>query len=52
LCGFPADPSARRGRPQLIDDDELPVLMVAQMLLQCPSDRDMQVREREEPGRL
>jgi hypothetical protein len=36
---FPADASPRRGRPQLISDNELLCLMVAQMLLQCPSDR-------------
>jgi Transposase DDE domain len=36
---FPADSTPRRGRPQLITDNELLCLMTAQMLLQCPSDR-------------
>ncbi len=39
-CGlFPSQRTPRRGRPELISDNELLVLMVAQMLLQCPSDR-------------
>lgn len=36
---FPAERTPRRGRPELISDNELLALMVAQMLLQCPSDR-------------
>ena len=36
---FPADPSPRRGRPEKITDNELITLMVAQMLLGCPSER-------------
>lgn len=36
---FPANATPRRGRPQLISDNELLCLMAAQMLLQCPSDR-------------
>jgi hypothetical protein len=36
---FPASPGSRRGRPELISDNELLTLIVAQMLLQCPSDR-------------
>ena len=36
---FPSDEAPRRGRPRLITDNELICLMVAQMLLQCPSDR-------------
>ena len=36
---FPSNQAPRRGRPQLITDNELVCLMVAQMLLQCPSDR-------------
>jgi hypothetical protein len=36
---FPSDQTPRRGRPKLITDNELLALMVAQMLLQCPSDR-------------
>ena len=36
---FPAVPASRRGRPELISDNELLCLMVAQMLLQSPSER-------------
>ena len=37
---FPApEPKPRRGRPQKISDNELICLMVAQMLLGCPSER-------------
>jgi Transposase DDE domain len=36
---FPSKSASRRGRPELITDNELLTLMVAQMLLQCPSDR-------------
>ncbi|HEX6761760.1 MAG TPA: hypothetical protein VF094_03055, partial [Gaiellaceae bacterium] len=36
---FPSQRTPRRGRPERITDDELLALMVAQMLLQCPSDR-------------
>lgn len=36
---FPAVPASRRGRPELISDNELLCLMVAQMLLQAPSER-------------
>ena len=36
---FPADLASRRGRPELISDNELLCLMVAQMLLQSPSER-------------
>jgi hypothetical protein len=39
-CGlFPSRRTPRRGRPELVTDNELLTLMVAQMLLQCPSDR-------------
>jgi len=36
---FPSRRTPRRGRPESISDNELLTLMVAQMLLQCPSDR-------------
>lgn len=49
---FPADPAPRRGRPQLIDDNELLALTVAQMLLQCPSDRVFLRRARRRLGHL
>ena len=49
---FPADQASRRGRPQLIDDNELLALMVAQMLLQCPSDRVFLRRARRRLGHL
>ena len=39
-CGlFPSERTPRRGRPEKITDNEFFVLMVAQMLLQAPSDR-------------
>lgn len=49
---FPADPTPRRGRPQKISDNELLCLMVAQMLLQCPSDRVFLRRARRRLGHL
>lgn len=49
---FPADPKPRRGRPELISDNELLALMVAQMLLQCPSDRVFLRRARRRLGHL
>jgi hypothetical protein len=49
---FPAAPTSRRGRPELISDNELLVLMVAQMLLQCPSDRVFLRRARRRLGHL
>lgn len=49
---FPADPKPRRGRPRLITDNELLCLMVAQMLLQCPSDRSFLRRARRRLGHL
>jgi hypothetical protein len=49
---FPAAPARRRGRPQLITDNELICLMVAQMLLQCPSDRVFLRRARRRLGGL
>lgn len=49
---FPADPQPRRGRPQLISDNELLCLIVAQMLLQCPSDRPFLRRARRRLGHL
>jgi hypothetical protein len=36
---FPAQHKRRRGRPELVTDNELLALMVAQIFLQCPSDR-------------
>ena len=36
---FPSERTPRRGRPEKISDNELLALMVAQMLLQSPSDR-------------
>jgi hypothetical protein len=52
-CGlFPAGRTPRRGRPQLISDNELLALMVAQMLLQCPSDRTFLRRARRRLGHL
>ena len=36
---FPSQRTPGRGRPERITDNELLPLMVAQMLLQCPSDR-------------
>jgi len=49
---FPADPTPRRGRPQRISDNELLCLMVAQMLLQCPSERVFLRRARRRLGHL
>lgn len=52
-CGlFPSDRTPRRGRPELISDNELLALMVAQMLLQCPSDRLFLRRARRRLGHL
>jgi hypothetical protein len=47
---FPADRAPKRGRPELITDNELVCLMVAQMLLQCPSDRVFLRRARRRLG--
>jgi hypothetical protein len=49
---FPSERTPRRGRPELISDNELLVLMVAQMLLQCPSDRVFLRRARRRLGHL
>lgn len=49
---FPAQRTPRRGRPELISDNELLALMVAQMLLQCPSDRLFLRRARRRLGHL
>lgn len=49
---FPAERTPRRGRPELISDNELLALMVAQMLLQCPSDRAFLRRARRRLGHL
>jgi Transposase DDE domain len=49
---FPAAPVSRRGRPELISDNELLTLMVGQMLLQCPSDRVFLRRARRRLGHL
>jgi Transposase DDE domain len=49
---FPADRRRRRGRPQRISDNELLPLMVAQMLLQCASDRVFLRRARRRLGHL
>ncbi len=49
---FPAAQGSRRGRPELISDNELLTLMVAQMLLQCPSDRVFLRRVRRRLGHL
>ena len=52
-CGlFPSERTPRRGRPKLITDNELLPLMVAQMLLQCPSDRVFLRRARRRLGHL
>lgn len=52
-CGlFPAERTPRRGRPELISDNELLALMVAQMLLQSPSDRVFLRRARRRLGHL
>jgi hypothetical protein len=49
---FPAQRTPRRGRPEKITDNELLALMVAQMLLQCPSDRVFLRRARRRLGYL
>lgn len=49
---FPAERTPRRGRPQRVTDNELLCLMVAQMLLQCPSDRVFLRRARRRLGHL
>jgi Transposase DDE domain len=49
---FPAQRTPRRGRPELITDNELLALMVAQMFLQCPSDRVFLRRARRRLGHL
>jgi Transposase DDE domain len=49
---FPAERTPRRGRPELITDNELLALMVAQMVLQCPSDRVFLRRARRRLGHL
>ena len=47
---FPSERTPRRGRPELISDNELLALMVAQMLLRCPSDRVFLRRARRRLG--
>lgn len=49
---FPSERTPRRGRPERITDNELLALMVAQMLLQCPSDRVFLRRGRRRLGHL
>jgi hypothetical protein len=49
---FPSERTPRRGRPELISDNELLALMVAQMLLRCPSDRSFLRRARRRLGHL
>lgn len=49
---FPSERTPRRGRPELISDNELLALMVAQMLLQSPSDRVFLRRARRRLGHL
>ncbi len=49
---FPSKRTPRRGRPEKITDNELLTLMVAQMLLQCPSDRVFLRRARRRLGYL
>ena len=49
---FPSQRTPRRGRPEKISDNELLALMVAQMLLQCPSDRVFLRRARRRLGHL
>ena len=52
-CGlFPAGRTPRRGRPELISDNQLLALMVAQMLLQCLSERVFLRRARRRLGHL
>jgi len=47
---FPSQRTPGRGRPEKISDNELLTLMVAQMLLQCPSDRVFLRRARRRLG--
>jgi hypothetical protein len=49
---FPSQRTPRRGRPEKISDNELLALMVAQMLLQSPSDRVFLRRARRRLGHL
>jgi len=49
---FPAQRTPRRGRPEALSDNELLTLMVAQMLLQAPSDRVFLRRARRRLGHL
>lgn len=49
---FPSQRTPQRGRPEKISDNELLTLMVAQMLLQCPSDRVFLRRARRRLGHL
>lgn len=49
---FPSQRTPGRGRPEKISDNELLPLMVAQMLLQCPSDRVFLRRARRRLGHL
>jgi len=49
---FPAPSGPRRGRPQLLTDNELLCLMVAQMLLGQPSDRRFLAAARRRLGHL
>jgi hypothetical protein len=49
---FPAQRTPRHGRPEKISDNELLALMVAQMLLQCPSDRTFLRRAERRLGHL
>jgi hypothetical protein len=49
---FPSERTPCRGRPELVTDNELLALMVAQMLLQCPSDRVFLRRARRRLGHL
>ena len=49
---FPSERTPQRGRPEKITDNELLSLMVAQMLLQCPSDRVFLRRARRRLGHL
>jgi hypothetical protein len=49
---FPAQRTPKRGRPERITDNELVALMVAQTLLQCPSERVFLRRARRRLGHL
>ena len=52
-CGlFPSERTPRRGRQEKITDNKLLALMVAQMLLRCPSDRVFLRRARRRLGHL